>query len=234
MQYTSASTSAFLSQFYAILIPLWVALRHRRIPEPIVWVGCLLVLCGVAILGHFDWHTMRLGRGETETLASSVFFTGLILWIDRREFAGNRAGTATLLMFAVQAALFIGFAWLNSADSGPLTAPLTSPAWIGLTLILAIVCTIGAFWIMNVWQPHVSPTQAALIYCLEPVLASIFALVLPALFSLWAPIDYPNERATWSLLTGGGLIMAANILVQLTAKPTFVNSDIAEVDTNAI
>jgi hypothetical protein len=81
-----------------------------------------------------------------------------------------------------------------------------------------VVCTIGAFTIMNRWQPAITSTEAGLIYCVEPLFASIFALFLPGLFSVWAAINYPNERATWSLLVGGGLITVANILVQTRAK----------------
>jgi hypothetical protein len=136
-------------------------------------------------------------------------------------------------MCTVQAVVFLAFAWVSASDSVSLATPLQSPAWIGLTLILTIICTFGAFWIMNVWQPHVPATQAALIYCLEPVLASLFALVLPALFSRWASIDYPNELATWSLVIGGGLIMAANVLVQATARPRLGSSGIAVSDNNA-
>ena len=56
LQYTSASTSAFLTQIYAILIPLWLALRRRRLPPATVWVSCALVLAGVAVLARFDWR----------------------------------------------------------------------------------------------------------------------------------------------------------------------------------
>jgi drug/metabolite transporter (DMT)-like permease len=38
LQFTTASTSAFLTQFYVILIPAWLALRSRRWPPPVVWV----------------------------------------------------------------------------------------------------------------------------------------------------------------------------------------------------
>jgi hypothetical protein len=38
---------------------------------------------------------------------------------------------------------------------------------------------------------------------------------LPAIFSVWAGIAYANEAATWTLLVGGGLITAANVLIQL-------------------
>jgi len=106
LHYTEASTSAFLTQFYAILIPVWVALRHRANPGVRVWVCCVLVLAGVAVLGRFDWREMRMGRGEWETLLSSLFFMGQILWLEKREFAANRALKVTLVMFATEAVVF--------------------------------------------------------------------------------------------------------------------------------
>lgn len=85
LQFTSASTSAFLTQFYAILIPVYVAVRARRNPGVRVWLSCALVLVGVAILGRFDWRQLHLGRGEWETLLASVFFMGQILWLEKRN-----------------------------------------------------------------------------------------------------------------------------------------------------
>lgn len=73
LRFTEASTSAFLTQLYAILIPVWLALRQRRSPGPLVWLCTALVLSGVAILGRFDWHSLTLGRGELETLAAPCF-----------------------------------------------------------------------------------------------------------------------------------------------------------------
>jgi drug/metabolite transporter (DMT)-like permease len=70
---------------------------------------------------------------------------------------------------------------------------------------------------MNYWQRHVSVTEAGLIYGAEPVFASLFALFLPAWFSAFASLNYPNERVTFNLLVGGGLISAANVLIQIKA-----------------
>jgi drug/metabolite transporter (DMT)-like permease len=215
MQFTDASTSAFLTQFSAILIPVWVAISTRRNPGVLVWSCCALVLLGVAILGHFEWRTLKFGRGEWETLLCSVFFMGQIVYIGRKEFDGNRPGTVTLIMFAVQAVIFVALAAATAPQLHALAVPWTSPAWVGLTLTLTVVCTIGAFSIMTRWQPRITATEAGLIYCIEPVFASIFALFLPALLSAWAIIQYPNERATWSLVVGGGLITLANVLVQV-------------------
>ncbi|MES1195063.1 MAG: hypothetical protein ABUL65_04150, partial [Opitutus sp.] len=43
IQFTSASVSAFLTQFYAIMIPTWLALRSRRWPSATVLACSVLV-----------------------------------------------------------------------------------------------------------------------------------------------------------------------------------------------
>jgi drug/metabolite transporter (DMT)-like permease len=214
LQHTSASTSAFLTQFSAILIPAWLALRDRRNPGAVIWTGCVLVLVGVAILGHFDWRALGFGRGEWETLLCSIFFMGQILWLARPEFAGNRPGPVTVAMFSVEAAAFCTLAAATTPGVRDLGIPWSSPVWLALTSVLTIVCTVGAFTLMNRWQPRITSTEAGLIYCIEPLFAAIFALFLPGLLSAWAFIEYPNEHATWSLVIGGTLVTLANILVQ--------------------
>ncbi len=215
LQFTAASTSAFLTQFYAILIPVWLAFRHRQNPGWLVWLCCLLVLAGVAILGGFDWATLRFGRGEWETLLCSLFFMGQILWLEKKEFAANRPAKITLIMFVVQAVVFWGLAAVTAPYAGALIVPWTSAGWLGLTLVLTVFCTIGAYSLMNAWQPKISATEAGLIYCMEPIFGSVMACFLPALISVWIGINYPNETATWTLLVGGGLVTLANILLQL-------------------
>lgn len=215
LQFTAASTSAFLTQFYAILIPIYVAVRARRSPRGTVWISCLLVLAGVAILGNFNWRTLHFGRGEWETLLASAFFMGQILWLEKPEFAENRALKLTLVMFATQALVYVTLA-LGLAPSGrALLVPWTSGAWLALTLVLTFVCTLGAYGLMNAWQPKITAIEAGLIYCAEPIFGSAMALFLPAWFSGWAVVDYPNETTTWTLLVGGSLITLANVLVQL-------------------
>src|SRR6266545_2397473 len=40
LTYTAASTSAFLTQCYCLLIPIWVALRQRRWPAAKLFLSC--------------------------------------------------------------------------------------------------------------------------------------------------------------------------------------------------
>jgi drug/metabolite transporter (DMT)-like permease len=219
LQFTAASTSAFLTQFYAIMIPVYLALRSRTSPRLVVWISCALVLAGVAILGRFNTTTLSLGRGEWETLLSSVFFMGQILYLERSEFSSNRPEKLTLVMFATEALIFGVLACIIAPDTSALLHPWTSPVWLAFTGTLTIFCTIGAFMLMNTWQPKISATEAGLIYCVEPIFGSSMALFLPGLFSIWAGISYPNEQATLNLIVGGGLITAANVLIQLQPPP---------------
>ena len=219
LQYTSASTSAFLTQFYVVMIPLWVALRRRRLPPAAVWAGCALVLAGVAVLARFDWRMLRFGRGEVETLVSSLFFTGQILLLERADCAGNRPIPVTFVLFVVEAAISSVLVGVTAPRWADVPVLFTSAPWLGLTLALTLFCTVGAFTLMNTWQPRISATEAGLIYCLEPLFASGMALFLPGLFSLWAGFSYPNETLTPHLLAGGGLITLANVLIQLKPLP---------------
>jgi len=220
LQFTSASVSAFLTQFYAVMIPVFVALRLRRAPPAVVWVCVALVVAGVAILGRFDFRTLHLGRGEIETLASSVFFMAQIFVLGDARYAGNRALPVSAVMFATVGGLFALLALATAPAAADVLVPWTSGPWLAFTAMLTVFCTLGAFMLMIQWQPRITETEAGLIYCFEPVFASVMALYLPGVFSRWVGFDYANETLTWQLLVGGGLITVANVLLQV--KPVQV------------
>jgi len=216
LNYTEASTSAFITQCYCVIIPIWVALRHGRKPSPLLATCCGVVIIGVAILSGIDPRNLRHGRGEWETVLSSLFFTAQILWLERGEFAGNHSGHVSLAMYLMIALLQSLFVFAGAGHGiGAALAPFASLPVIGLTLALIFICTLLAFGIMNHWQPHLEATQAGLIYCGEPLFASIFALFAPVMISAWCGVNYQNEPLTWRLALGGGLILAANLAVLL-------------------
>lgn len=214
LQFTSASVSAFLTQFYAIMIPVVVALRMRRSPPVVVWLCAGLVLVGVAILGRFDFRTLHLGRGEVETLLGSVFFMGQIFLLGDKRCAANRALNVSTVMFATEAVFFMLMAFGTAAAPADTLVPWTSSSWLLFTGMLTLFCTLGGYQLMVRWQPKITETEAGLIYCFEPVFASVMALFLPAWFSVWAGIGYANEVVTWQLMVGGGLITLANVILQ--------------------
>ena len=215
LAHTSASTSAFLSQCYCIFIPLWISLRSRRLPSLTVLASCAMVMAGVAVLSDLDLTTMRIGRGELETILSTVLFTGQILWLERPVFAGNDVKRFSMICFAVMSLLSLPLAFLTAPEPSSLITAWGSPAAVGFLAILITFCTLGGYMIMNRWQREVPAVEAGLIYCLEPIFAGAMALFLPHWLSLWAGIHYANETLNPNGILGGALILGANILIQV-------------------
>jgi drug/metabolite transporter (DMT)-like permease len=214
LAHTLASTSAFLTQCTCIFIPLWVACRHRVLPSRKVALGCALVIVGVAVLAGLNWRALRLGRGELETILAAVAFTGQILMLERPAYAGNNLRHFTGIMFAVMSLGCLPVAVAAAPNSAAWIEAYRIPATWVLLAILIVPCTLGAYVLMNQWQRHVTATQAGLIYCLEPVFASVCAMVLPGIFSQLTGHEYLNEVFTFNLAVGGSLITLANVVVQ--------------------
>ena len=219
LAHTAASTSAFLTQFYCLLIPLIVAWHSRRWPSPVTATSCLMVIAGVAVLSNVDWQVLRVGRGELETVVASTIFTGQILWLQRPKFTANNVNHFTLVMFVVTALVCLPVAMMTGGSLGPWIQCYSTMPMAVFTFILAVACTLGGYLLMNYWQPRVTATQAGLLYCLEPIFASLFAMFLPGWFSEMAGIPYANEQIGWRLLVGGSLITAANVLMQVRWSP---------------
>jgi drug/metabolite transporter (DMT)-like permease len=214
LAYTAASTSAFLTQGYTVFIPLWVMLTTRRRPSLKIFLSVLLVLAGVAVLADLNLRALKIGRGEMETLIASLLFTGQILTLEHPRYAANRPVHFSIVMFLAMALFSAPLLWTTAPNAAACLRAYSSPAACGFMALLIIVSTLIGYLIMNRWQREVSATEAGLIYCIEPVCASVMALFLPAWFSVWAGINYPNELLTARLLIGGALVTAANLLLQ--------------------
>jgi drug/metabolite transporter (DMT)-like permease len=215
LAYTSASTSAFLTQFYCLLIPLIMAVRERHWPSGRVVLSCLMVIAGAGVLSDINLRDFHIGRGELETLIGSTIFTAQILWLQRPKFAPNNVNNFTFVMFAVIALTSLPVMLATGGQSDDWLAAWHSTPSLVLMGVLTVFCTLGGYLLMNYWQPFLTATQAGLLYCLEPVFTSLFALFLPGWFSVFAGIAYANEKLSLSLLLGGGLITVANALIQL-------------------
>ncbi len=215
LAFTEASTSAFLTQFASVLVPLVIAVRTRRLPSGFVMFCVALVVAGVAVLARLDWSAMRLGRGELETLIGTAFFTCQILLLDRPVFRGNHSGRVTLVMFLTIAVILAPVVALHTQRAGDVLVLISTVPMAATFVAATLLCSLLAFLLMNRWQPFVDATTAGIIYCAEPLFATVFALFLPALLARFMGIAYANETATSNLVIGGSLITVANLLIAL-------------------
>ena len=219
LAYTDASTSAFLTQAYCVLLPIWASLRMRKWPASRVTFATLMVLTGGAILSGLRPGNLKLGRGEIETIGAACLFTFQILALEDRRFEKNRGLMVTFIMFIGIAILLLPFTLLSAPNLATCFSAGASLPSIGIISLLALFCSVGAYLLMNIWQRRVSATEAGLIYTTEPVFTAVFALFLPGLLGNWIRGDYPNENLTSQMMIGGSLILAATILMQWKRPP---------------
>jgi drug/metabolite transporter (DMT)-like permease len=211
--WTDASISAFLTQLYTLIVPLIVAWRDRRPPSLRVLAACLMVLAGIALLSPGLLTHFILGPGELLTILSTAFLAAQIVWVERPRYENNRAGVVTLIMFSLLAALFLAVYPLvggTMSGAGQLFGDIR--LW-EMMFVLVVLCTAINFFIMNRWQRRISATEAGLIYCLEPVIATALAAFVPGWISRFAAVSYPDETLRWGLFAGGLLVVGATILV---------------------
>lgn len=217
--HTEASTSAFLTQAYCVFLPLLATIRLRRVPDGKTVFATVLVIVGGAILSGMQPGDLNLGKGEAATLAAAFVFTFQILTLENPKYEGNRGLAVTFTMSALIAALFLPLCLsLGAGPSLLLRAGGSLPAF-AIVLALACLCSVGAYGLMNSWQPRVPATEAGLIYTTEPIFTSCFAVFLPSLLGTFVGQPYANESITLPLLLGGTLILLANVLMQWKRQP---------------
>lgn len=216
LQYTEASTNAFLTQGYVVFLPIASMFLTKR-PPPARVVSCaLLVTVGLAVLARFNPRTLSIGRGEAETLAAAFCFMFQIVLLDLRRFGHNRTLPVSTVMFATMTVAMLPTLASTARDARDLRVPFATPmsAWY-FALIVALP-TLGSFLLMNRYQRLVSASEAGIIYATEPVFASAVALFLPRWLSRLSGIAYADEMLTYRLLGGGVLVVLANILLALS------------------
>ena len=116
---------------HVAFIPVWIAIVHRHLPTPKVVVSLVLVLVGLAILADLDLRTLKLGRGETETIIGSVLFVGQILMLERPRYATNDPLRFSVVMFVMMALLCVPGVWFTTPNPAACLRAFASPAACG-------------------------------------------------------------------------------------------------------
>lgn len=192
LQYTSPSTSAFITYLLVVFVPLLSLVVLRRRPHPLTLVGLLLAVGGLVLLtGGAD---ASFGRGEVLTLLCAVAFAAHIVILG--ETAGRHDAIRLTCVQVTTVGLACLAASLVTGDIGMGPAALAAAAFTG------VFATAVAFVAMVWAQRSVSPSRAALILLLEPVFAALLA---------WAT----GDGLTASAVAGGGLILAAVVVAEV-------------------
>jgi len=194
----TVSNTGFLTALYVIVTPFiaWVWIRQR--PTATVWIAVALSFAGTWLLGGGTIDGFNRGDG---LVAICAVFWAIHLTVVGYSSRHNRPVTFTAIQFAVVGGLGLLLSLASETTTWPgIIAALPSIAFVG---VLSSALT---FTLLAMAMKHTSAAEATIIVSFETVIAAIAgALVL-------------GERLSWLGWIGASLMLAAIILVQLSAQ----------------
>ena len=198
LESTGAGRSAVLISLSVFLVPLANLVRGKGVG----WAQ--LAAAGLALVGVALFTGAGLGgftRGDWWIILSAAMFAAFMLIIEAAgpQESPVRQSAVQLLVVAVLA--FLWLAWVGLPVS---VLGAVKPVWVSVVYlgICAIFTTNLQIW----GQRYVSAHEAALIFILEPVLATVW--------SYW----FLGETISATAIPGALLILAANLWSQFARR----------------
>lgn len=189
---TTASKNAFITGLCVVIAPVlsFVFLHERRSWR--VVSALVAAVLGLWIISFgFTLHVGGMGMGDFLTLLSAVAFGVQVFMIHLFSDRDSFYATTFFQLLAV-AACSLGYILFTRQ-----TLVVNVVSWPSL-LYLAIFTTVITLLLQNRFQHDVTVAQASIIYSLEPVFATLLAVL------------FIGEHMGPAMLVGGTLLFAAS------------------------
>jgi drug/metabolite transporter (DMT)-like permease len=207
LELTTASKSAFLTSLSIPMVPLASSLVYRSRPKLMEVVGILVSSVGTVLLTlpasplesagfSFDWSGVT--RGDLLSFLCAVLFALHIVVTGHYSPIGGFESLA-VIQAAVVAVLGLSVFWFVE----PVRFHLTMGVGVAV-VVTGLLATALAFTTMAWAQQYISPTRAALMFTLEPLVAWLTSWMMT------------GERLANRGKVGAGLILAGILLGELT------------------
>ena len=201
MRFTTTAKSGFITGLYVLFTPLVAVAIGQRVKLASA-LGAVIAAYGMYLLVHLPggWWT-GWNRGDVEILLCAILCAVHIVMMGaftRRSEAWLLAGSQVVTsgVVSVIVTLFL------PSPFGFQTALAALSHWpvAGATLYLALFSTVFAFWGQATAQTRLGPTESAVLFSLEPVVAAFLS------------VYWLKEMMTPQQVFGGALIVAAMIV----------------------
>jgi drug/metabolite transporter (DMT)-like permease len=214
--YTSASKSAFITSLNTPLVPVVALAVYGTRPNRAQSWAVALATLGVALL-TWPGRGAPWNAGDLLTVGCAILYAFTIIEIarrsrhhDARQLTAIQIATGALVFIAATAIARLLLVVLPPArvpevvllDARPLVPSVRLAAQI---LYLALVCTVATFALQTWAMARLSVTQAAVIFALEPVFATLFAVGVDG------SAEWPGSRGA----AGAGLVLIAVVVSEI-------------------
>ena len=197
----SPSTSAFLTSLYVVFTAMISTKMTGQPVTRMMIAGVLLATFGAGFIEgppHLSW-----GKGEILTVICAFFFALHIIFTQSITQRMDPLGV-TITSFLVVSTGSLAISLLMGGEDTFKLWELTLQQDVLVPLLcLGLLGSLFALLLLNLLQRHLHPVQAAIIYGLEPVWATMFALGLGL-----------TDWTGW-IAVGGSALLLGNVLVEL-------------------
>ena len=190
---TSPSKSAFITSISVLIVPvLLVAMKIQKINTRI-WIAVILATIGLYIL-ILPGGSGKINLGDILTFGCAVSFAIHIIAQDKYL----KKKVRLIPFFCIQLAFVTFISFIHAQYFEP-TDIIWSNRLIQAIIITGVFATFIAFILMIWAQKILNPSETAIIFSMEPVVAALFATI------------FANEiLGVWGWI-GGGLVCLAVI-----------------------
>jgi len=199
----SPAVSAFLTSLYVIFTALILAYLAGRFQSRSLLFGVILATFGAGyIQGPPELH---YDIAEWLTILCAIMFAGHIIFTDIiTKRIDPMTVTFTSIAISTLFALFLLNYFMFMNDSGiNIFSLMTKSDFLIPLLLSSFFGTYVALSLVNYYQKYIDPVRAAILYALEPVWATIFAVGTGVTeFNFW-------------LLIGGSCLLVGNLIAEL-------------------
>ncbi|MDP6870117.1 MAG: DMT family transporter [Candidatus Poseidoniaceae archaeon] len=166
----SPSVSAFLTSLYVVFTAILSTKISERKPTRMMLTGVILATIGAGFIDgppHIVW-----GIGEILTVICALFFALHIIYTDKitKKTDPISVTSTSFAILIIEASIVSLF---SSKDLSIIQTTWKSEIIIPL-LLLGIFGSLFCILILNLFQKHLNPTHAAIIYSFEPVWATLY------------------------------------------------------------
>jgi drug/metabolite transporter (DMT)-like permease len=193
LQTTSSNRSAFITSLNVILVPILGVMLGRSLSRR-VGLAAGLALAGIGVL---SWEGGALTVGDLWVLGCAISYAVYILLME--AIAPKHPPLSLTIVQLITIAL-LGLIWAAPELWSQL--PALQENW-GAIVYLGVMATALTTWTQGIAQRHVSATETAIIYALEPLFAAVF--------TFW----WLGESLGTRGLLGGAMVVVAMVLSQI-------------------
>lgn len=207
------AVSAFLTSLYVVFSALIAAVLDRRAPRSGLIVGVALSTFGAGFIQGPPQLTF--GIHEWLTVGCAFAFAGQILATDRvtKAHAPIPVTAVSLGFVAVGSAVLLAVACAGGGpDFSDLAALAGSRGFLAPLLLSAVLSSLIAIVLMNLYQRELDPVRAAIVYALEPVWTTLIA------------VAYGMDGTGAWLWIGGGALLAGNLVAEFGVRSPIASS----------